>query len=140
MLNDTEGGKLNENKVFYNIYLDDQPLTFSPDVYIGMTETMTDVPYKYQDTNNYDIYISGGKHTLYYYTNDFKKIGVQTIYRAGGEENRSQIVYVDTEEMGINTTSTNQADNKWFTIGGVRVDKPTAKGVYINNGKKIVIK
>ena len=29
----------------------------------------------------------------------------------------------------------------WYTVGGVKLDaQPTQKGVYINNGKKVVIK
>ena len=32
-------------------------------------------------------------------------------------------------------------DNTWFSLDGRRQDaKPTTKGVYINNGKKVVIK
>jgi hypothetical protein len=30
-------------------------------------------------------------------------------------------------------------DNNFYTLQGVRVDKPT-KGIYIQNGKKIIIK
>lgn len=140
VLKDTEGGKLNENKVLYNIYLDDQPLTFTPDVYTGLTEEMTDVPYKFQDTSNYDIYIYGGKHTVYYYTNDFSKIGVQTIYRAGGEEHRSDIVYVDVAELGINNITGEKNANKWYNLNGLEVQKPAQKGIYIHNGKKYVVK
>ena len=32
------------------------------------------------------------------------------------------------------------ADGAWYTTGGVRVDKPTKKGLYIHNGRKVVIK
>ena len=43
---------------------------------------------------------------------------------------------------GIKTVNTNVVkvdDNTWYTIQGVRVAQPT-KGVYIHNGKKVVIK
>ena len=30
-------------------------------------------------------------------------------------------------------------DGAWYTIQGVRVDKP-AKGLYIHNGRKVVVK
>ena len=32
------------------------------------------------------------------------------------------------------------SDNQWFTLSGMRIDKPIKKGVYINNGKKLIIK
>ena len=31
------------------------------------------------------------------------------------------------------------ADGAWYTIQGVRVDKPS-KGIFIHNGKKVVVK
>ena len=93
---DTNGYKINENKLYYNIYLDDQVFTFTPEDYIGLTSAMTDIPYKFEDNINFDIYMSGnGRHTVYLYTTNFKKVGVQSIYTAGDEVNRSQIVYVN---------------------------------------------
>lgn len=45
------------------------------------------------------------------------------------------------DPTGINTvTTTVKADNSYYTIGGIRVVKPTQKGVYIQKGKKVVIK
>ena len=41
---------------------------------------------------------------------------------------------------GIETVETEKAeDGAWYTIQGVRVDKP-AKGLYIHNGRKVVVK
>jgi len=39
---------------------------------------------------------------------------------------------------GVNASK--YADGEWYTTGGVRVDKPTKKGLYIHNGRKVVIK
>ena len=39
----------------------------------------------------------------------------------------------------IEVVETNKADGEWYTIQGVRVDKPT-KGLFIHNGRKVVIK
>jgi hypothetical protein len=39
----------------------------------------------------------------------------------------------------IETVEANKADGEWYTIQGVRVDKPT-KGLFIHNGRKVVIK
>ena len=42
---------------------------------------------------------------------------------------------------GIHTIkdNTQRQDGKWYTLSGVAVEKPT-KGLYIHNGKKVVIK
>ena len=40
-----------------------------------------------------------------------------------------------TVETSANT------DNAWYSLSGVRLDiKPTAKGVYIHQGRKVVVK
>ncbi len=57
------------------------------------------------------------------------------------------IVFVDEEE-GTETTSLNGVesiertynDSSYYTLGGVKVQNPTKKGIYIKNGKKIIIK
>ena len=43
---------------------------------------------------------------------------------------------------GINIIETRQGNNdkKWYTISGSHIDKPTKKGIYIHNGKKVVVK
>ena len=54
------------------------------------------------------------------------------------------VIYVGFKKTatGIDAIE-NDADfeeGAWYTINGVRVDQPTKKGLYIHNGKKIVIK
>ena len=45
------------------------------------------------------------------------------------------------DPVGIRETTTTEEAETWYTVGGVRLaTKPTAKGVYIVNGKKVVVK
>ena len=45
------------------------------------------------------------------------------------------------EPTAINFMQASEEDGKWYTIGGVLLpQKPTQKGLYIHNGKKVVIK
>ena len=50
----------------------------------------------------------------------------------------------DDETTGIKDnnreTITNNRDGQWFTISGQRIDKPTKKGLYIHDGRKVVVK
>lgn len=39
---------------------------------------------------------------------------------------------------GVNASK--YAEGEWYTTGGVRIDQPTKKGLYIHNGKKVVMK
>ena len=93
---DREGNFIVPERVSWKAYIDDEPFIFTPDDYRGLTADMEEIPYGWYDSN-YDIYTS-------FYTFFFepaKNVGIQTIYRGGGEEHRSNIVYYD-----INTAQT----------------------------------
>ena len=69
----------------------------------------------------------------------------------GVEENQVSIPEVATvnknddtptkiDEYPVIIVTEATTDGKWYTIDGRRIDKPTQKGLYIKDGKKIVIK
>ena len=88
---DVDGNYILPSKLFYTCYLDRTPLVFLAEDYAEQDEDMTIIPY---DFSNYDI-VGGGTSTryIYFYTGDFEYFGVQTIYRGGGEERLSPIIY-----------------------------------------------
>ena len=132
---DTDGYKLNENKLYYNIYLDDQVFTFTPEDYIGLTSAMTDIPYKFEDNINFDIYMSGnGRHTVYLYTTNYNKVGVQSIYTAGDEVNRSQIVYVNNPTpTSVNELATGAqvVSTRYYDLTGRQLPTAPSTGLYL---------
>jgi len=49
----------------------------------------------------------------------------------------------DGETTGIQSMyddSSSTGNDEWYTLNGQRISKPTKKGLYIHNGKKVVIK
>lgn len=53
------------------------------------------------------------------------------------------IEHGDDNTTGIHTTRKDQAEmenDKYYTLSGQRVEKPTKKGLYIMNGRKVVVK
>ena len=53
------------------------------------------------------------------------------------------IEHGDDNTTGIHTTRKDQAEmenDKYYTLSGQRVEKPTKKGLYIKNGRKVVVK
>ena len=131
---DVDGNKLNENKLYYNILLDGQVYTFDPETYIGLSSAMTDIPYKFEDNINFDIYISNGRHTVYLYTTDYDIVGLQSIYTAGDEVNRSEIVYVNNPtHSGINefTTGAQVVDTRYYDLTGRELPTAPATGLYL---------
>ena len=88
---DTEGNFINPNDLYYRIYFDDDELfRFGPDEYPYVTQYMTDVPYYY--TEGYDF--GEGGATVYFYETGFQRVGIQSVFRGGGEERVSDIVYM----------------------------------------------
>ncbi len=145
---DVDGNKLNENKLYYNIILDDAVYTFEPETYIGLSTAMTDIPYKFEDNINFDIYMSNGRHTVYLYTTNFAAVGVQSIYTAGDEENRSEIAYVfRPNPSGVNELAQGAqvVGTRYFDLTGRELSAAPASGLYLqcvtyNDGTTATIK
>jgi GH35 family endo-1,4-beta-xylanase len=55
---------------------------------------------------------------------------IEVIY--GDEEETTRVVSMDNGQM-------DNASGEWYTLSGQRISKPTKKGLYIHNGKKVVI-
>lgn len=128
---------LDKDKLYYNIYLDDDVLTFEPDEYARIDESFTNVPFDY--TDRYDLTNYTGRYTVTVYRSGFQKIGVQLVYTGGGETRKSDIVYYvlatgETEVVnGISNTSAAAAtalSTTYTDLQGRRTNAP-AKGIYI---------
>ena len=102
------------------------------------------------DAEDKSILLMGGANTLYYPTAG-AGIGAQRAYFKIGDGaalarqlTAFNIDFGDDEATGIISTTnyTNDTNSDaWFTLDGRRLqNKPTQTGVYINNGKKVVIK
>ena len=89
---DTEGNFINPDDLYYRIYFDDDELfTFGPDEYPMLEDFMTDVPYNF--TDGYDFGVGGA--TIYFYETGFQRVGIQSVFRGGGEKRVSDIVYME---------------------------------------------
>ena len=93
----TLGEPLLTSKLSYRIYTDTekdiQPLVFHAENHMYLDEDMTEVPYTYDD--DYDFNYGGYAAYFYHDTKDYNRIGVQAVYRGGGEEHASEIGWYD---------------------------------------------
>lgn len=146
---DVNGNELLGDKLTYSVWIEkdgeNQQLVFTPSDYWGLDGETIEIPYYF---NNWDITTGGETITLFKSEDEiktWKKIGVQSIYYGGGERNVSNIIWAenpayDGDETGIaNIGKDSQAPKVYFNLQGHRVTAP-AKGLYIVNGKKVVIK
>ena len=130
---DVDGNYILPSKLFYTCYLDRTPLVFRAEDYANQDEDITEIPY---DFSNYDI-VGGGTTSryIYFYTGDFDYFGVQTIYRGGGEERRSPIIYYPDggPDSGIGELPSSDAtviETMYLDLQGRQLDGLT-KGVNI---------
>ena len=103
------------------------------------------------EANDKSILFLGDANTLYYSTVDRNirscraYFSVPYIKQHATQQARAfRLDFGDGEQTGIITTNyTNftNSDDAWYTLDGRKLDgKPTAKGLYINGGRKIIIK
>lgn len=130
-MTDVDGNFIDPEKMYYNMYVDGDVFTFYADEYTALGDEMTDVPYFF--TDNWDLYVSGVSHTVYYYMEGFDTIGFQSVYTGGGETNKSEIITFDAAAASIKQAIANHGDItgvSYTDLSGRMVETP-AKGIYV---------
>lgn len=145
-MKDTEGQNLVENWLCYRIYTDTEAEGVevysmtpekNPDMYLS--EPIDVFPYNYF---GFDVSFSYGRHyiTIRDDWSRFKRIGVQSIYDAGGEENCSDIVWLDLAQSSVDEIAVEPVDGVVYNLQGQIVKGNPVPGVYIKNGKKFFVR
>ena len=102
------------------------------------------------DANDKSILFMGDDNTLYYSSVNRNirscraYFSVPYINQTPGAKARAFVLNFDDEEatgiLEISTDSKEKKDDAWYSLAGVRLSgKPTQRGIYINNGNKVVI-
>lgn len=63
--------------------------------------------------------------------------GMQMVWITLDDINKGQVTGITDVNK---SEETKRVDNAWYTLQGVRVAKPFARGIYIHNGKKVIVK
>ena len=99
---DVDGDPILGSKLSYKIYTDIEheitPLTFTPETHTKLTENITEIPYGF--TEEYDFY-STYIYLNELYSEDWNKIGIQSIYYGGGETNATEIQWFDIKPYKV---------------------------------------
>lgn len=131
------GNVLNTDYIYYNIYIDDQLFTFSPDNgYDTLTEPMTDIPYTFTDNkyimiSNLDNYL---EHSVTYFIDNVRNIGVKAIYNdpAGNHFESNIVTWGNIWYDAINTPSEiKKVDRVIYTDLSGRTISTPKKGIQI---------
>ena len=144
-----KGAILSGNKMYYNLYVDGELYTFTPEEYPLFTEPTTDVPY--EASNYYDIYVYNTSHTIYLKKDIAETVALQSFYvDEDGTKYASDLVTENVLDTGIGKVEGGKqaVSTEYFNLSGVKTTRPTA-GMYImktkyNDGtssvKKVLVK
>lgn len=130
---DADGYILDANKLYYSIYLDDDVLTIDPDEYKLFPYETTEIPFTYSDMLDFVNY--AGMWQVYTFVTGIDRIGVQMIYKGGGEVCKSAITYISATDEDPSAVSNvaqtgNVAGVTYTDLSGRRVSRP-GKGLFI---------
>lgn len=133
-----DGQQMDQDKLFFNIYLDGELQTFSPSAYDYLKADMTDVPYAYADSytnmftgeKGFDFVVKNGCQLVYLYR-DFRKVGVKAIYVDG--DTRTESDMAEWLTSGVRDLPVDDADGQvvaYYDLSGRKVNRPE-HGLYL---------
>lgn len=148
-LTDVNGEPMVADKLSFVFYRekggDVSAVTFPKSKYYMLSADLTEIPYGFSD--GLDI----GLHTIYFEKlgeeelMTWTRLGLQSIYRGNGVEHRSDICWFDLaaywQSLGVQTVTVDErhGNGAVYNLSGQRV-QPGRKGLYIINGKKVVVR
>lgn len=148
--NENENGAILPGRnMYYNLYVDGELYTFTPEKYSLFTEPTTDVPY--EAVNYYDIDFFGTVRVIYLKQSVNETVGLQSFYvDEDGTKYASDLITEKILDTGVsNIDGGKQAvSTEYFNLSGVKTTRPAA-GMYImktkyNDGtssvKKVLVK
>lgn len=129
----------NPEKMKYIIYGDDKAYEFTTDLYTGIEENMTEVPYSF--TDDLDFVLQDGEHIVFLYEGGYSKMGVQSVYYGGDERTVSPIVYQTSDGIKVKTTA--PVSTEFYDLQGRRLTNPTLgltiiKAIYADGSVKTI--
>ena len=139
----SQGETLNPQKLFYTVWIEKDgqqtPYTFKADMYYGVDEDATEMPYSF----NYSTW--DGSHNIYFQDGveecgTWTKVGIQSIYYGADECNKSAVVWIDTPtDISDIDAALEPGKAEIYNLAGQRMSAPR-KGLNIINGRKVVVK
>ncbi len=112
---------------------------------VAVTENNTSVPIADSPAVNYVLGVQSGNVVFAPVTDERPTLNAGQSYLHVANANEARALTIsfgdDNETTGISNVENRRiVDGKYYTLSGQQVAHPTTKGIYIVNGKKIVIK
>ena len=131
-----DGQLLWENNIYYNIFINGEPYTFTSEEYPSLAEEgiekLTDIPVFLNVAE--DIFADGTYHGIAFKRKDIETIGVRAVYIDGAIRAESGIVTVNTygEPVAVGElNSMSKARTEMFDLNGRKVSGNATDGIFI---------
>lgn len=131
-----EGQILQDNNIYYNIFVNGDLFTFTADEYPTLKEegieSITDIPVFLNSGD--DIFSSGNYHGIVFKRTDIETVGVRAVYIDGDTRGESEIVTVNTDGQHVSVALTNascESKTEFFDINGRRISNRAMDGVIL---------
>ena len=129
---DVDGNRLDPMCLAFEVFVEDELFTFTPEVYTTMAEPMSRIPYMYSTPESSDMMNIYGyeKTTCFYFpTTDFYKISIRVAYTINGVTNFSEFYdFINEEHSGINDVTTDATrqvvETSYYDIMGHKIESP----------------
>lgn len=121
---DTEGNFINPDNMYYNIFINNELFSFTPEVYPVLKSAITDIPYNFSETGVVITNEGSPEHTVTLQMEELPEIAIQSVYVVNGVVNKSAKVGT---AAGIETPAEAAAivSTEWYNLHGIRIDKPS---------------
>ncbi|MGN0205667.1 MAG: hypothetical protein ACI4BC_00345 [Muribaculaceae bacterium] len=125
-----ENEDLDTKYLFYNIYVDDEVFTFTPEEYKTFDTPTTDIPFGFEDNEGWIL-----STIVRIFHQPSKNMGIQAIYKGGDETRKSNIVFFDVNSREISTvpdgagikginTTLDIIPEAYYSLDGRRYNEP----------------
>lgn len=126
---DVEGKLIDNSRIYYQVIIDGEVLTFEPSLYEPDIEEATDMIQYSFGTNNecWNFFTDGADHTVYLYENltDVKTVGVRSVYINENDEKIFSEVTNTPGPASVDTIISDDAANtEYFDVNGCKVSSP----------------
>ena len=146
---DVNGNVLDPEKMYYNVYVNGstEPFKFKKGTNYNYMEQeeLVNIPFNYQDKNNYDFKVIDNLRILHFYDSSITSLKVIMVYEADGKKYSSEPMVATLTTDGIESANFSKTTTeKYYTVDGRQIQK-LQKGLNIikssdGTTRKVVVK
>ena len=146
---DVNGNILDPEKMYYNVYVNGgtEPFKFKKGTNYNYMEQeeLVNIPFNYQDKNNYDFKVIDNLRILHFYDSSITRLKVVMVYESDGKKYSSEPLVASLPTDGIESANFSKTTTeKYYTVDGRQIQK-LQKGLNIikssdGTTRKVVVK